>query len=113
MKIVNSTANDIDKIFDLYRIATAYMKSKNQVSWPEFNREMVESEIQEQRQWKLIIDGEVACIWAIALSDEVIWGADNADPSVYLHRIATNPVFRGRGLASKVVDWADKYAKRN
>lgn len=110
MEIRKSNKSDLDQIFDLYRIATDYMKSKNQVSWPEFDRKMVETEIEEGRQYKLSLDGNIACIWAIALSDEEIWGADNKDASVYLHRIATDPDYRGRGLVSKVIDWANDYA---
>ena len=43
------------------------------------------------------------------MSDELIWGKDNNEPSVYIHRIATNPIFRGRNLVGKLVNWADDY----
>ena len=41
MTIENSILTDIPKIFELYIIATAYMKSKNQVYWPEFPKELI------------------------------------------------------------------------
>ncbi len=41
MTIENSILTDIPKIFELYSIATAYMKSKNQVYWPEFPKELI------------------------------------------------------------------------
>jgi NADPH-dependent 7-cyano-7-deazaguanine reductase QueF-like protein len=56
MDIRNSSKNDMNQIFELYALATEYMKSKNQVAWPEFSREMVSTEIKESRQWKLLID---------------------------------------------------------
>ncbi len=56
MTILNSDINDVPTIFEMYRVASAYMKSKNQVSWPDFPRELVETEIYEKRQWKIIID---------------------------------------------------------
>ncbi len=56
MIIENSNLTDMPKIFDLYRIATTYMKSKNQVYWPEFSKELTLNEIEENRQWKLLID---------------------------------------------------------
>ena len=113
MKIENSNLNDVPKIVELYQIATAYMKSKNQVYWPEFEKELILSEIEENRQWKLIIDGQIACIWAVAFSDELIWGDKNADPSIYIHRITTDPKFRGRQLVKNMIEWANDFGKTN
>lgn len=113
MQIKNSKPKDIPKIFELYRIATAYMKSKNQVAWPEFAPELIDTEIKEKRQWKILIDGQIACIWVTALDDELIWGAENNTPAVYIHRIATHPDFRGQNLVKKIVDWADNYGHEN
>lgn len=112
MEIKNSNQNDIHKIVELYRIATEYMKSKNQVAWPEFSRDLIVVEINEKRQWKLLIDNEIACIWATTLNDELIWGVNN-DRAVYIHRIATNPFFRGRKLVNQLVNWADQYCIDN
>ncbi|KQC28814.1 GNAT family N-acetyltransferase [Flagellimonas eckloniae] len=110
MKIENSGLTDISEIFNLYRIATEYMKSKNQVYWPEFSKELVLNEIEENRQWKLLIDEKIACIWATTLNDELIWG-NKKEPSLYIHRIATNPEFRGQNLIIKLIDWANKFGK--
>ncbi len=113
MKIENSTPQDIDEIFRLYRIATDYMKARYIVSWPEFERTLIETEIAENRQWKLIIDGQVACIWAITFDDPLIWEDRNIDPAIYIHRIATNPDLRGNEYVSIIVAWAKAYAKAN
>ncbi|MFK8056543.1 MAG: GNAT family N-acetyltransferase [Saprospiraceae bacterium] len=112
MHVENSLSEDMPKIFDLYRIATAYMKSKEQVHWPEFSADLIRFEIETQRQWKLVSNGEVACVWATALSDALIWGDKNEDPSLYIHRIAANPDFRGQNLVKQLVAWADEYCKR-
>jgi hypothetical protein len=50
MNIKNSTINDIDEIFRLYKIATDFQKSKFYVHWPEFKRDLIETEIRENRQ---------------------------------------------------------------
>jgi ribosomal protein S18 acetylase RimI-like enzyme len=88
------------------------MKAKNQVYWPEFSKELIVNEIAENRQWKLMIDGQIACIWATALSDALIWGEDDTDPSVYIHRIATNPEFRGQNLVKELIIWANEFGAR-
>ncbi len=110
MLIKNSNHKDIPQIFDLYKIATDYMKSKDEVYWPEFPKELITNEIKENRQWKLLINGKIACIWATTMNDELIWG-DKKEPSIYIHRIATNPQFRGQNLIKKIVDWANKFWK--
>ncbi len=62
-------------------------------------------------QWKLVINGQIACVWATTFEDEQIWEEKNADAAVYIHRIATNPLFRGRNFVSIIVHWAKKYAR--
>jgi predicted acetyltransferase len=110
MIIENSCQTDIPKIFDLYCMATDYMKSKNQVYWPEFSKELIINEIAENRQSKLLINDQIACIWATTLNDELIWGNEN-EPSLYIHRITTDPKFRGQNLVKKVMDWANEFGK--
>lgn len=111
MEIKNSDLKDIPKILEMYSMATAYMKRKNQVAWPVFSKELVEEEIKDSRQWKILINGEIACIWATALKDELIWGNDNNQASVYIHRITSHPNFRGQNLVKYVVEWADEFCK--
>ncbi len=113
MKIQNSTIEDIDEIFRLYKVATDYQKTKYIVQWPEFERNLIETETSENRQWKIIINNSIACIWATTFSDPLIWEERNSDPAVYIHRIATNPEFRGRNFVLEIVGWAKGYAKEN
>lgn len=114
MTIENCTATDITEIFRLYRIASDYQRAiQAVVVWPEFDRGMVETEVAETRQWKLLIDGEVACVWATTFTDEQIWEERNKDAAVYIHRIATNPNFRGRDFVSIIANWAKDYARAN
>lgn len=114
MKIENSTINDIDEIFRLYKLASDFQWSKKTVVvWPEFERSLVETEIAEKRQWKLLMDDQIACVWVTTFSDEQIWGAKNQDPAVYIHRIATNPDFRGNDFVRIIVTWAGQYAAAN
>lgn len=113
MKISNSTAEDIAEIFRLYESATAFQKTKYNLHWPKFETSLVENEVNEHRQWKITIDGKTACVWATTFDDPQIWEAKNADPSVYIHRIATNPEFKGQNMVAIIVDWAKEYARTN
>lgn len=114
-QIVRSTPADIDEIFRLYRLAAAYQAANKQatVVWPDFERRLVVQELAEGRQWKLLLGDAVACVWAVTFDDPQIWGAKNADPAVYIHRIATNPDCRGQGLVADIVRWAKDYARQH
>lgn len=110
MQIKTATSKDINEIFSFYKMASAYQKAKKKVVvWPDFKRDMVETEIAENRQFKMLINNEVVCIWAITFSDAQIWEEKNKDSAIYIHRIATNPNFRGNNFVAKIVEWAKDY----
>ncbi len=113
MEIKNSSSEDLNEIFRLYNFARSFQKIKGAVLWPEFSKEIIEAEISENRQWKIIIDNQIACIWATTFTDPQIWEERNNDPSIYIHRIATNPDFRGNTLVEKIIAWANVYAQAN
>ena len=72
-----STINDIDSIFQFYDMAVEYQKTKFNKHWKGFERDLVEKEISENRQWKIIINNEIACVFAITFEDENIWKEKN------------------------------------
>ncbi|WP_373511633.1 GNAT family N-acetyltransferase [Persicitalea sp.] len=112
MIIRNSTEADIPEIFRLYREAAAHQaKVKATVVWPTFERQLVDTEVAENRQWKMVVDGQIACVWVITFEDAQIWEERNSDSAIYIHRIATNPAFRGQNFVIKIVNWAKAYAK--
>ena len=112
MEIRNSVLGDMKIILQLCAAATEFQKSKAMVSWPQFDSQLIETEIREKRQWKIVVDNSIACVWAITESDSQIWGEKNTSPALYLHRIATNPAFRGRNLVFDIVAWAKVFAKK-
>jgi len=114
MKIINSTTDDITEIFRLYKVASEYQKTKKTVVvWPDFDRKLIETEIEERRQFKLMLGDKVACVWAVTFTDAAIWEERNNDAAVYIHRIATNSGFRGQNFVETIVAWAKEYAKEN
>ena len=111
--IAQSEPSDIAEIFNLYQAAANFQRSKKTVVvWPEFDPILVENEVAEGRQFKLLIEGKIVCVWAIAFNDPQIWEERDKDPSIYIHRIATHPEARGQQMVKKIVDWAKGYAKK-
>ena len=62
MEIIYSIQEDIETIFKLYDAGTAYQKRVAKKHWKGFERSLIESEIKENRQWKIMIDGQIACV---------------------------------------------------
>jgi GNAT superfamily N-acetyltransferase len=108
MHIQNSTLHDVDLIIQLYNAAVEYQKRNGYNLWPDFPREMIEKEIAGKRNWKILEGGKIACVFSVLESDPTIWEERNN-----LHRIATNPEFKGRGLIKIVRDWAIQHARQN
>lgn len=108
---MNSTEGDLGEIFRLYDLATAYQRIRfPQNQWPRFEKSLIEREIRERRQFKLLTGDTIGCIWAVSYSDPQIWPEDDGRSAIYIHRIAANPEFRGNNFVSIIVDWAKKFA---
>ena len=112
MKIENCTITDAENILALYESARQLQTKKEMVVWPIFEKYLVEREIKEQRQWKLVIDNIIACNWAITFADKEIWEEKDKNDAIYIHRIATNTDFRGNRYVDRIVEWAKEYAAK-
>jgi len=110
MEIQSCSIADADTIFTLYDAAMQLQTQKNMVVWPKFERSLVEKEIEESRQWKLLVNNEIACNWAITFNDKEIWEEKDNNDAIYIHRIATSPAFRGNRFVDVIVEWARNYA---
>jgi len=111
IEIRHCSIDDAAEILALYNDAMELQRKKNMVVWPVFEKNFIELEIQEKRQWKLMYDGFLACNWAITFNDREIWGQKDENNSIYIHRIATKPAFRGKRFIDEIVTWAKDYAR--
>lgn len=111
--INNSLPADIDKIFEFYDLAVAHQKKVFNKHWQGFSRDLVQTEIAEKRQYKILVDGQIAAIFAVTFNDPEIWEEKDAQPSIYIHRIVTHANFRGHGFVNHIIVWAKEYARNN
>jgi ribosomal protein S18 acetylase RimI-like enzyme len=111
MLITHTTIEDLNVLEELFNLAIQYQQSKSSHYWRGMNRALIETEIREQLHWKIIEEDQIACFFSIAFNDRLIWDERDADPSVYLHRIVTNPAFRGRGYVKHIVAWAEVFGR--
>lgn len=112
IEVKNSQLSDIDVVFDFYDMAIAHQKKVFNKHWQGFSRELVQTEIQENRQYKILVNGKTACVFAVSFTDQLIWSIRDHD-SIYIHRIVTHPDFRGYSFVKEIIKWAKKYASEN
>lgn len=112
IEVLNSQAADIDIIFDFYDMAIAHQKKVFNKHWQGFSRELVQTEIAENRQYKILVGGEIACVFAVTFNDKLIWG-DRDQDAIYIHRIVTHPDFRGYAFVKEIIKWARQYSLDN
>ena len=112
IQVINSQISDIETIFQFYDMAIAHQKKVFNKHWQGFSRSLVETEIAENRQYKILVKGEVACIFAVTFEDKLIWGDQDVD-SIYIHRIVTHPGFRGYSFVKEIIKWAKAFAPLN
>lgn len=110
MKITPCTLEDTDAILELYAAASALQTSKKVVEWPVFTKAFVENEIREGKQFKLVVNNEIASNWSVFFSDKEIWGERDNGDSIYIHRICTHPKHRGNNYMKTIIDWCRQYA---
>ncbi|MCX3265739.1 hypothetical protein OQZ29_13360 [Pedobacter agri] len=67
IEVKNSQPSDIDAIFDFYDIAIAHQKKVFNKHWQGFSRDLVQTEIEEDRQYKILVDGKNACVLPLPL----------------------------------------------
>lgn len=111
MTVQNSDCSDIDFTLELFNAAVAYQRKKGYNLWPQFSRELIEREVAEKRHWKITEGNDIACVFSVQYDDPVIWGEKDKD-AVYLHRIAVNPLFKGKKLMELIRSWATAHAKQ-
>ncbi len=113
LNIVNTTVNDLAFTFNLFEAAIVYQKKNGYELWPQFSQQLIKTEINEKRHWKIMYGEDIVCVFSVMYSDPIIWLEKNNEPSVYLHRIAINPLFKGKGIMKLIRKWAIDHAKQH
>lgn len=111
MNIIPSASDDIPEIRRLFYAAIEFQKTKTENPWRGLNDAALIREIENGLHWKIKEADQIAAFFSIAFTDQLIWDEWDADPAIYLHRIVTNPEFRGRGYVTAITDWAEAFGR--
>ncbi|MEB0260976.1 HopJ type III effector protein [Mucilaginibacter sp. 5C4] len=113
IEIKHTQQNDSETIFALYDDAIVYQKKVGNNHWLGFEPALIAKEIDENRHFKILADGEIVATFCITLSDPLIWKDSATTPAIYIHRIANSQSFRGHNLLKHIIDWAREFAGAN
>lgn len=113
MQIENSSLEDFPAIIALYDSAIEHQKKVFTRHWQPFDTQVIESAIHEKRQWKIVLDHQIVCIFTITHNDPIIWKEKDGDPAIYLHRIVTHPAHRGKFFVRHIKEWAAEFGRKH
>ena len=117
--IRKGTITDIDSILDITKACAKHMVKKNIFQWNEHypNKNAFKNDVLRSELYVLELNSElIGCITISTFMDDVYipvsWLTTNKN-NLYIHRLAVNPKFQGKGYAQKLMDYAENYAKTN
>ena len=109
LKIINTQPSDLPFIYYLFDEAIAYQKRKGYPVWPDYDKSVLQNDIKINQQYKIIEGEKIACIFSICFEDKIVWRERDNSDAIYLHRIVTNPIFKGQQLFGKILEWSKEY----
>lgn len=119
MLIKKASKQDLDQLLTVVKSCGKNLIDQGIFQWNEEypKREDLLEDIELQELWKL--EDKNSIIGLIVLTEnedaeyqDVKWLTKNYK-NLYIHRLAVDPKFQGKGYAQKLMDFAEKYAMEN
>ena len=119
IKIELATQNELDRVKEIAEACAKNMIENNIFQWNDKypSREIFKEDIKNKSLYVSKINQEVVgCIMFSSFKDDVYktvnWITQD-EYSLYIHRLAVHPIFQKRGIARKMMDFAEDFAKSN
>lgn len=109
-QIINTNPADLPVVYWLFEEAIAYQKRNNYIPWNGFDKDILQQDIDSKRQYKIVINREIVCIFSVLNSDPFIWQEKEDGRALYIHRVVVNPAHHGQNHFKKIVTWVIDYA---
>jgi len=119
MKIEKASNIDLEKMYAITKSCGKQMIEKGIFQWNEFypSKEVLQKDIELQQIWKLTESNSVVGIIVLTEIEDkeyknVKWITEN-NKNLYIHRLAIEPIFQGKGYAQALMTFAEDYARKN
>jgi len=110
---------DVNNIIEITKACAKHMINNSIYQWNDHYPTISAFKKDVDRQELFVLENGksiVGCIVISTLIDKeylpVKWLTKNKN-NIYIHRLAIHPEFQGKGLAQKLMNFAEKYAKKN
>lgn len=110
-QVLNTSTDDLAIIFEFFESSIQYQLDKGYPVWANYDKGAIIRDIDNKNQYKVMAGEEIAIVFSVSYSDPVIWRELDRGNAIYLHRIVVNPVFKGRRLFDKILNWCIKHAR--
>lgn len=119
MNIQKATLSDLQLIFSITQKCGKHMIENGIFQWNDFypSKEVLQKDIELQQLWKLENNQSIVGIIVLTEIEDVEyktvkWLTENS-LNLYIHRLAIDPEFQGKGFAQKLMVFAENYAVDN
>lgn len=119
MQILKGNSTEVSQYHELTKRCAQDMISKRIFQWNEHypSYSILKQDIHLQQLWKLVDQNLLVGIIVLSpVMDEeyktIKWLTEN-NKNLYIHRLAVNPEFQGKGYARKLMDFAENHALEN
>jgi ribosomal protein S18 acetylase RimI-like enzyme len=112
LSISNTLEADLEFIYSLFEDAIIYQRKNGYPDWSDYCKDSLKEDIRLKRQYKIVIDGDIACIFTTCFSDTIVWREEDKNDAIYLHRIVVNKHYKGQRLVGKVIDFTSTLGKK-
>lgn len=119
MKIRKGNSEDIKEIIKIIKDAIIDMESEGIDQWDSIypNEEVISNDVYEGNLYVYIDENIIKGF--IILNEfqdreyEAIKWENNADKNLVIHRLCINPKYKGKGIATTLIEYAERFAKDN
>lgn len=111
MTIDNTTLADLPTIEWLFQQAMELQGKNGYKVWTSIDPQALKKDIEQHLQYKIVLHGEVICIFSVQYSDPFIWQERDRGDAIYLHRIVVHPAHKGKKQFNQVLGWAKEHAR--
>jgi ribosomal protein S18 acetylase RimI-like enzyme len=119
IKIELATQNELDRVKEIAEACAKNMIENNIFQWNDKypSREIFKEDIKNKSLYVSKINHVVVgCIMLSSFKDDVYKSVNWITPNeynLYIHRLAVHPIFQKKGIARKMMDFAEDFAKSN
>ncbi|NOT93897.1 GNAT family N-acetyltransferase [Ferruginibacter sp.] len=113
IKVTNTIIEDFDTVIWLFEQAMQLQGKNGYKVWDTVDKAALIKDIEKNLHYKIVKDNNILCIFSIQHNDRLIWRDRDKNDAIYLHRIVTNPNFKGQKQFEKVLNWAKQFVRQN